>query len=165
MPIWMQPVRVLCNPHRRDWDLETKHLSISALRESQLWDLYESEIGGFEALYMDEVIAGGEMKSLFMPLRPSLFHYASLSLLSFFISASLFLCVSNFSVLMRGDIMNADAVREALKGKVTRTLAHKRTHTHTFPCSYGSNWTTANTGKIIRGGWNDRQLTSWYEHV
>lgn len=79
---------------------------------------------------MEEVIAGREMKSLSMPLRPSLFHYASLSLLSFFIFASLFLCVSNFSVLMRGDIMNADAVREALKGKVTRTLAHKPTHTH-----------------------------------
>lgn len=57
---------------------------------------------------MDEVIAGGEIKSL-----------------SFFISASLSLCVSNFSVLMRGDIMNADAVRDALKRKVTRTLAHK----------------------------------------
>ncbi len=96
---------------------------------------------------MDEVIAGGEMKSLFMPLSLSL----SLSLLSFFISAFLSLCVSNFSVLMRGDIMNADAVGDALKRKVTRTLAHKRSHTHTHMLI----WFTPNSRQYCKNhyGW------------
>lgn len=93
--------------------------------------MYEGERWGsrgvLEALYRDGVIAGCKMKSLFTPFAFSVY----LSLISFFISLcpSLSLCVSNFSVLMRGDIMNADAVRDALKGKVTRTLAHKRTRT------------------------------------
>lgn len=106
---------------------------------------------------MDEVIAGGEMKSLFMPLSFAM----HLSLLSFFISASLSLCVSNFSVLMRGDIMNADAVRDALKRKVTRTLAHKRTHTLSHAHMVQTEQPPI-LGKIIMGGWNDRHLTSWY---
>ncbi len=147
-PVGMQPVwsvHVLCNPHRRDWDLETKHLSISVFGGSQLWDPYESEI---QRLFI-------WMKWLQeVKWRVS----SCLSLSSH--SLSLSLCVSNFSVLMRGDIMNADAVGDALKRKVTRTLAHKRSLTLT--CSYGSHRTAANTVKIIMGGWNDRHLASWY---